>query len=261
MWPPRQLVGGYSFQNPPGHRSLLLELAEHRVEHPACLRRLAGATGRSLTVGIPVMMADPRHGVRHHSLFVAPLGSKVEEVVRREQNVESPRIGRVGVKYLSLRVLVKNTEARTFLRRKIHRPEVVRALPCLELVLRERHPIVVVEIASIRRHPWEAPSHALFEGLDFRQSCPRNRGERRIPLRQVDPHSVEIVGDERAARAAFLPSRTEHEMIDNQLAAAVEQLSQRLLSMRTLKNILFLDLLPRHLAPAAAQLIAQPGEL
>src|SRR5271165_6972894 len=71
------------------------------------------------------MMANPRHGMWRHPLFVATLGRHIEEVVGSQQNVESPGIGGVGMEYLALRVLVKDTEARALLGWKIHRPEVV----------------------------------------------------------------------------------------------------------------------------------------
>ena len=128
-------------------------------------------------------------------------------------------------------------------------------------VLRERDTIIEIEIAAVRRHPREAPSHALLECLDLRRSGARNHRERRIPLRHVDPRSVEMVGEERAARTSFFPSRTQHEVIDDQLAAAVEQVGQRYFAVRAVEDVLLLYPLPRHLAALTAQLIAQPREL
>src|SRR5271169_1729743 len=207
------------------------------------------------------MMSHPRHGVWHHPPFVATLGRHIEEVVRSQQNVESPGIGGVGMEYLALRVLVKDAETRALLGWKIHRPEVVGTLAISQLVLCERNPIIEVEVAFIRRHPREAPSHALLEGLDLWKGCARNRGKCRIALYEVGPHAVEMVGEKRTARTAFLPSRTEHEVIDNQLAATVEEISQQYFSVWAVEDVLLLDFLPWHLAALAAQLIAQPGEL
>ena len=56
--------------------------------------------------------------------------------------------------------------------------------------------------------------------------------------------AVDMVGQEGAAGAARLPTGTEHEMIDHQLAAAVEELAERLLSLRRLEDVVLLDLDP-----------------
>ena len=66
-----------------------------------------------------------------------------------------------------------------------------------------------------------------------------------IALRQMNGGAVEMVGQERAARAALLPARTEHEVIDDQLAAAVEQVGQRLLATGSVEHIGLVDLDPR----------------
>ena len=55
-------------------------------------------------------------------------------------------------------------------------------------------------------------------------------------------------------------SGTEHEMLDDQLDAAVEKIGERLLAVRPVEDILLLDLDPRQLAPSGAELVAQPGE-
>jgi hypothetical protein len=50
-------------------------------------------------------------------------------------------------------------------------------------------------------------------------------------------------------------------VVDDQLAAAVEQLAQRLRAALALERVLLTDQLPGELAPLAAQLVAQPREL
>src|SRR5437660_11749282 len=63
--------------------------------------------------------------------------------------------------------------------------------------------------------------------------------------------TVDLVGTERAAEAAFLPARRQHEMLDDELAAAGEQISQRLLAVWTLEHIVLVDPYPRQLARLA----------
>jgi hypothetical protein len=40
---------------------------------------------------IAIMMADPGHG-EGQAIFVAALGDEIEEVIRADQNIQSPRI-------------------------------------------------------------------------------------------------------------------------------------------------------------------------
>src|SRR2546426_6668407 len=77
---------------------------------------------------------------------------------------------------------------------------------------------------------------------------------------EVHEGAVDMIGQERAAPAALLPPRTEHEMIDDQLAASLEEVSERLLALRPVEHIRFFDLDPGQVAPLGTQLIAQPGE-
>ena len=60
--------------------------------------------------------------------------------------------------------------------------------------------------------------------------------------------AVGVVHIERTARAALLPVRTEHEVVDNQLAVAVEKLRERHLPVRPVENVIFFDFDPRKLA-------------
>src|SRR5260370_309790 len=72
--------------------------------------------------------------------------------------------------------------------------------------------------------------------------------------------AVEVVGPERAARAALVPIRAEHEMLDDELATPLEQVAERHFALRRVEDIALLDLLPRQLAALARQLVAPAGE-
>jgi hypothetical protein len=62
-------------------------------------------------------------------------------------------------------------------------------------------------------------------------------------------------------RAARAPIRREHEVIDDQLAAALEQLRKCLFSVSAIKDIGLFNFRPRQLAPHPVQLIPLLGEL
>src|SRR6266481_619660 len=107
----------------------------------------------------------------------------------------------------------------------------------------------------------EPPAHALLEGLDLRQRRSRNHHQPDVSRRKMHQAAVDMVRNERAARAAFLPVRTEHEVIHNQLAPAAEKLGQRFLAFRPIEHVWLLYLLPGQLPALLAQLITQPREL
>ena len=77
---------------------------------------------------------------------------------------------------------------------------------------------------------------------------------------EVRERAFNVVDLERAAHAALLPSGAVHEMFDDQLATSVEEIGERLFALRTIEQVILLDLDPRQRAPLGAQLIAQPRE-
>src|SRR2546422_2816357 len=158
-------------------------------------------------------------------------------------------------------VLVEDAQAGGLLAREFARGEVVVHDALRRLVLRERHVIVEVEVGPVRRHPREAPAHALLERFDLPERRSRHRQQRHVALREVHDGAVDMVGQEGAARAPFLPPRAEHEVVHDQLAPAVEEVSQRRLARRALEHIGLVDPHPRQRAALGAQPIAQPREL
>src|SRR5205814_2173329 len=73
--------------------------------------------------------------------------------------------------------------------------------------------------------------------------------------------AVEMLGQIRAAFATLFPARAEHEMINNQLAASLEQIGQRLFSVWSVEEILLLDLDHRQFAPRRTKRVALATEL
>lgn len=64
-------------------------------------------------------------------------------------------------------------------------------------------------------------------------------------MREVYGTAVAMIGQKRAALATLLPIGTEHEMIDNELAAAGKKIGECFLSFRSIKHIVLLDFDPR----------------
>ncbi len=70
-----------------------------------------------------------------------------------------------------------------------------------------------------------------------------------------------MIGQERAARATLRPPRTKHEVVHDQLASAVKEVGERLLTVRSIEDILFLHPLPGQFAALPAQFISLFVEL
>src|SRR6476660_1559805 len=73
--------------------------------------------------------------------------------------------------------------------------------------------------------------------------------------------AVEVVGHERAARAALLPVRTKHEVVDDELTVAAEEVREADLPVRCVEHVVLLDADPRQLAALASEFVALPREL
>src|SRR5260370_918859 len=73
---------------------------------------------------------------------------------------------------------------------------------------------------------------------------------------QMPVGAVEMIGQVGAAFAAFLPVRTEHEMINNQLTASVEEISQRFFPLRSIKDVILVDLDHWQLATSCTERVS-----
>jgi hypothetical protein len=77
---------------------------------------------------------------------------------------------------------------------------------------------------------------------------------------KVSRNAVEIVGPERARFASLVPVGGEHEMIDNQLRAPVEQVGQRQLAPWPVEAVGLVHPLPRQGLPAAREGVTLAGK-
>src|SRR5882762_3450941 len=200
-------------------------------------------------------MSNPRHA-EGQTIFVSAFRRKVEEVVSPDQNVEPACVGGIGMEGISASALIEDACTWSFLAPKLDHVVVVWDFPFRHLLLGERDVVVAIEVAPERRHPLEAPAHTLLERLDLGQWRSRNHNQRNVAIRQMNQTSVKMIGHKRAAWAAFFPSRTEHEVVHNQLASAVEEFGERLLSVRTIEHILLFNFLPWQFAALPAQFIS-----
>ncbi|MNO83028.1 hypothetical protein D3C76_743180 [compost metagenome] len=123
-----------------------------------------------------------------------------------------------------------------------------------------RHTEVIIEIAAFGRHPVEFPAHAPFERLELGERCMGHRHHRDVVVRQVLVGAVDVVGQERATRAALIPAFSEHEMVNDQLAAATKQVGEFQFAVGTLEVVVLVDFYPGQGAAFGAESVAFPGE-
>lgn len=77
---------------------------------------------------------------------------------------------------------------------------------------------------------------------------------------EVLPSAVDVVDNERATGASFGPARLIHEVINDQLAAAVKQAGKADRSLGALEHVFGIDFDPRQFAAGGANGIAGFGE-
>src|SRR5579864_319185 len=179
------------------------------------LRRLRGrsragaCTCIATNLVITIVMAQPVH---HVVLFVASLRREVEQGIGADERLAAASICGERMEHIARLVLVEHADTRQFvaveaLRRDVVHVEVVVHLAFGPLFGRERHMIVVVEVAAMRRHPAKMPAHAFPERFDFRKWCARHSDIGDIALLDMQQRTVDMIGQERAAWAPLVPVR------------------------------------------------------
>ena len=116
---------------------------------------------------------------------------------------------------------------------------------------------VDVEARSVGRHPRHVPAHAAPVRRQLLDRCAGREHERHVAGVEVGEEPVDRVGDRRVHRVAGLVARPEHEVVDEELRATVEQLVQRPLAVLGVEAVVLLDPHPGEGAALARQLVAQ----
>src|SRR5262249_444 len=187
-------------------------------------RRRLAARSKISSTSVLVMAAHP--GLSAFALVAAFL-DEVGVVVGGVDGIDSARIGRVRVEDP---VVVAREDAEAF---PVGNPWTQRAVvvELLVLLLRgKRNAVVEVEIRPAGRDPVEVPPHSPAVRLELLDRGARGGCKGDVPRVQMNHVRVEVVGPERAALAADVVLGRDHEVVDDQLPAAAEQVGERLLA-------------------------------
>ena len=121
---------------------------------------------------------------------------------------------------------------------------------------------VVVEVGAVGRVPGERPALLGLVALDLLDRRARDLDERGVAGVQVlEQARGHLVRAGRAARAAVLPLRVEHEVAEDQLQPALEQVEQARLAVGAGEDVVLLDLDHRHLPALGVERVALPRQL
>src|SRR3712207_7371567 len=91
----------------------------------------------------------------------------------------------------------------------------------------DRDAEVVVEVGAVRGVPGHVPAPRRLPALQLGQRSARDHGVAGVAAVQVlEEAGRQLVGAGAAAGAALVPRRVEHEVVDDQLAAALEQVDE-----------------------------------
>jgi len=66
-----------------------------------------------------------------------------------------------------------------------------------------------------------------------------------------------MIGEQRTTGAALNPVRTEHEVVDEQLAATGEEIGERFFAVRTVEYVFLLNFFPGKFAALFAEFVAE----
>src|ERR1035437_1932209 len=120
------------------------------------------------------------------------------------------------------------------------------------------YPEVEVEVAIVTGRPVEVPAHSLSVSEQLFERSARDTDHRYVTRREVWENSVEAVGRRRTLQTAGSIPWPKHEMVDDELRAAAEEVEKRNASRVALESLNLVHPDPRQFPALSRQLIAEP---
>src|SRR5467141_3041072 len=141
-----------------------------------------------------VSVVEAHPGLREfQSVLVPPLGNQVEIVVGSIEDVDSPRVARIGVEDGAAFVLAEHAYALAVGHADVGFRMVEERRSAFDFLRGERGLVVVIEIVPARGDPLEAPVHPLLERVELGERGPGDGDEGHVAVIEVNAETVEIV--------------------------------------------------------------------
>src|ERR1700682_3216560 len=134
--------------------------------------------------------------------------------------------------------------------------EVVDCSTGCNLIARERHVEVVIEVAFVGRNPGKAPPITFTDSFYLPYGGASYGSVADIVMLEVGQNSFDMINFESASDALMLGSRSHHEVFEEKLAAILKQIRKRDLSCRTIEDVLLVDFCPGQTTLLRTQLVA-----
>src|SRR4051795_11033046 len=100
------------------------------------------------------------------------------------------------------------------------------------------------------------PAQAPPERLELLEAGPRGDREGHVPRMQVGG-MADLVDEHAAAVTALVLVRSEHEVVEDELAAALEQVHERGLPSRAFEDVVLIDRQAGQPAPGGGELVTR----
>jgi len=113
----------------------------------------------------------------------------------------------------------------------------------------QTHVVVPVKVGSEGGIPWEIPSHSFLVLFDFGNGSTRDKHQSGVSTVQVRRRRRKVVCGKAATMASRLVIRSKHEMIDDQLLAALKKICEREFAAGVFEGVIFIDLHHRKVVP------------
>ena len=195
------------------------------------------------------------------SALVAALGHNIQVVIVDVEEFVAAYVAGIGVENAAALIPVEDAMPFPIRRPGILDCEIEESLACFDFFGREGRLEVKIEIGFSRGHPLETPAHAFLVGGELLVRGARYRNHVDVAMLQVNVDAIEAVGAQGAMGATRLVVRAEHEMVDDELAAPLEEIGKRLIAVGTLEHVILCNFHPGKAAALFVQLILHLGKL
>ena len=197
--------------------------------------------------------------------LLLPQGRQIQQAIRQKQVIATTRPTRIRVVDL-VAIAVEDAEPGLLPFEEMVQSSTGNGGRVFEVVFHGLHLFVrrgvvfIVEHGAVGGIPRNRPAQALLVGRDLLHR--RTGDEHKGGLARVQVFHVrrDLIAEEAAVFASLLPLGGEHEVVDDELAAAVEEVAERQGTVRTGELVVLIDFHHGQFTALLHQFVGLPGE-